>query len=248
MTLKALLERLYWHDWSLDDRAVRFRKEVCALFQALRDRQSRKAFCAPEVWLMTRIHLGAFEAELNSLGAETDDERAPRFGLSTSPYRARALLQDVPFCLAFRDRVRMFYGFIAQERKALEESARTFLPHFAVFSSLEPVQKRLCSILTKKGHKRSCTSSRRRRRERSTCASAASKCCWTASTRSTNTTGAPSLALKRFQLLVRSNLKKTVKVQFVDAHGNDEQGVDGGGLFKVRWCSLFCVFSTSSCR
>jgi len=220
--LRCLLLRLYWTNWEEakhSQTAQRLKTVVVQLFQQLRERQSRKPFCQPDTWLMKLVSTAAFEAELKEAQRGWSERQQQqqqqhrghkRLGAvlkktssqaASAAERARALVADVPFVLPFKDRVRIFYQLIANDRAAEEKRAAMSAWHgmdeeedeAGFFRSpaagYGPINIRI-------------------RRDR--------------------------VLQDGFQQLHKysGRLKQRIRVTFIDEHGNEESGIDGGGLFK----------------
>eukprot|EP00457_Paulinella_chromatophora_P000545 gb/GEZN01000545.1/.p1 GENE.gb/GEZN01000545.1/~~gb/GEZN01000545.1/.p1 ORF type:complete len:1289 (-),score=222.03 gb/GEZN01000545.1/:324-3647(-) len=146
---------------------------VTEVFTLLRERQARRPFCSPKLWLLERLPLRRLEDEMVQ-------GRPAQWFLK--------LLQRVPFVLPFDFRVRVFSFFIEQDKSEERDAGLAFA----------------------RGH------------------------------------GA-RVSIRRDWVLedgfdklnpIGSKLKGRVQVTFIDKNGVQEDGVDGGGLFKEFLTSM----------
>ena len=174
--------------------ALHLRLQMTSLLKALYDRNTRKAFCNENTFLISDLHtrMGKgdhFVSILTSGALEATGKSSPLTGTAWEQQKrfqaltAHFFLQAIPFSIPLVDRLRLFNHIIRKARDSVQGE------------NIRPIRVRI-----KRSH------------------------VFEDGFKNINRLG--------------PRLQQRLYVCFIDKHGNEESGIDAGGLFKEFWTSL----------
>lgn len=214
--LRAVLYRLFWTEFQHTPLSQRLRSTLATLFSMLRDRQARKPFCSAKLWLLHADVLPSeqFAAELRS------------YSSSTSPF-------DGDYRMSHNASPLAPSSSTSGERAAALLSE---LPFCLPFSDRVALFYDFVKEDKQNFYQQSAANMR------------GGRVPWLEEDEDFGW-NQPSITVKirRDRVLedgfdklyeLKQQLKKRVRVEFVDSQGVPEAGVDGGGLFKEFLLSL----------